>query len=240
MPHFALLGGGRLARHLRHYFSLLDLPVSGWARDRTSALNTHSIDDPSMRLRATVEPASHVLLLVSDAAILEVVRQYPFLREKTLVHCAGAVSIPRVAGAHPLMSFSDGFYRLEQYRRVPFIVESGNRLGDLLPGLPNPHFEIAGKDKARYHALCVMAGNFPQMLWQSVATRFAAMGLPAAALQPYLHQITDNFIAGGGSALTGPLSRGDSTTIESNLGALTGDGLQDLYRAFLEFHVEAA
>jgi len=240
MPHYALLGGGRLARHMQHYLSLLNLPVSGWARDRKSALNSHAIDDAETRLRKTIEPASHVLLLVSDAAIPEVIRRYPFLHDKTLVHCAGAFSFPGIAGAHPLMTFSNGLYESDQYRQIPFIVESGHRFGELLPGLPNPHFEIEPEHKARYHALCVMAGNFSQILWQAVAVRFGGMGLPVAALAPYLHQVTENFVAAPGSALTGPISRGDDATIERNFRALAGDGLQPLYRAFLEFHTEAA
>ena len=240
MPHYALLGGGRLARHMRRYLSLLNLPVSGWARDPKSALNSLAIDDPQMRLLATIEPATHVLLLVSDAAIADVVRHYPFLREKRLVHCAGALSFPGIAGAHPLMTFSDSLYLPELYRRMPFIVESGSRFSELLPGLPNPSFEIAPEHKARYHALCVMAGNFSQVLWQAAAARFEGMGLRADALEPYLRQVTDNFIAARGSALTGPLSRGDQATIERNLAALAGDGLEHLYRAFLEFHAEAA
>jgi 2-dehydropantoate 2-reductase len=239
MPHYALLGGGRLARHLQHYLSLLNLPVSGWARDSKSALNSHAIEDPRKRLRATIEPASHVLLLISDSAIPEVVGRYPFLRTKTLVHCAGAVSFPGIGGAHPLMTFGDSLYGLAQYRRLPFIVESGHRFDELLPGLPNPHFEIALGHKARYHALCVMAGNFTQMLWQAVAARFDDMDLPAAALAPYLRQVTENFIVARGSAMTGPLSRGDGETVESNLGGLAGDELQGLYRAYLKFHAEA-
>jgi len=202
-------------------------------------LNSHVGEDAGARLRITIEPASHVLLLVSDAAIPEVIRRYPFLHDKTLVHCAGALSFPGIAGAHPLMTFSNGLYELDRYRQMPFIVESGHRFVELLPGLPNPHFEIALEHKARYHALCVMAGNFSQILWQGVATRFGRFGLPAAALAPYLRQVTENFIAASGSALTGPLSRGDFATIERNLAALSGDGLQGLYKAFLEFHAEA-
>ena len=240
MPHYALLGGGRLARHMHHYLSLLKLPVSGWARDPMSKLNSHAIDDSGTRLRATIEPASHVLLLVSDSAIPEVVSHYPFLCEKTLLHCAGAFSFPGIAGAHPLMTFSDTLYEPERYWQMPFIVERGYRFGELLPGLPNPHFEIAPEHKARYHALCVMAGNFSQVLWQAVAERFEGMGLRAVALQPYLRQVTENFIAAGGSALTGPLSRGDSATIERDFNALAGDRLQNLFRGFLEFHAEAA
>ena len=239
MAHYALIGGGRLARHMHHYLTLLNQPVSAWARNADCALNSHSIDDPRLRLRATIEPASHVLLLVSDAAIPEVVAKFPFLHEKRLVHCAGAFSFPGIAGAHPLMTFSEPLYELQQYREMPFIVERGSRFDELLPGLSNPHFEIAPEDKARYHALCVVAGNFSQILWDAVATRFEGMGLRAAALEPYLRRVAENFIAARGAALTGPLSRGDSATIERNLDALSGDRLQGLYRAFLGFHAEA-
>jgi predicted short-subunit dehydrogenase-like oxidoreductase (DUF2520 family) len=236
MTHYALLGGGRLARHLRPDFSLLNLPCSSWTRDGNPSLNSHAQSHPSERLRATVRPASHVLLLVSDAAIPEVVKRYPFLHEKILVHCSGALSFPGIAGAHPLMTFGPGLYDLDDYRRIPFMVESGHPFGDVLPGLPNLHFAIPVEEKARYHALCVMAGNFSQVLWQAVATRFAAMGFPAATLEPYLGRVLKNFLHDPGTALTGPLSRGDHQTIARNLSALSGDPLAPVYRAFVELH----
>ena len=236
MSHYALLGGGRLARHFHHYFSLLNLPVSGWARDRNSACNTHDSANTADRLRAAIRPASHVLLLVSDSAIAEVLKRYPFLHEKTLVHCSGALSIPGVAGAHPLMTFSHELYTMEQYRRIPFMVDAGHAFADLLPGVPNPHFQISLEDKPRYHALCVMAGNFSQILWQAATERFTAMGLPPSTLSPYLRQVTANFMHNPDSALTGPLSRGDRATIERNLKALAGDPLEPVYRAFVELY----
>lgn len=236
MTHYAILGGGRLARHMRHYFSLLGLPVSCWARDRAAPLNTWSIANTSARLHATIRPASHVLLLVTDTAIAELLKSYPFLHEKALVHCSGALSIPGVAGAHPLMTFSHELYTLEHYQRIPFMVDSGHAFNEVLPGLPNPHFAINVEEKPRYHALCVMAGNFSQILWQAAAQRFAAMGLPPSTLQPYLQQVVQNFVRNPGSALTGPLSRGDNNTIERNLQALAGDPLEPVYRAFMELY----
>ena len=236
MTHYAIIGGGRLARHMRHYFTLLNLPVSCWTRDRNSPTNTYSMADANERLRATIEPASHALLLVSDAAITELLKRYPFLHEKTLVHCSGALSIPGVAGAHPLMTFSHELYTLERYRQIPFMVDSGYAFTRLLPGLPNPHFPIRMEDKPRYHALCVMAGNFSQILWQATAERFSAMGLPPSTLEPYLQQVVQNFVCQPGAALTGPLSRGDNNTIERNLRALAGDPLQPVYQAFLELY----
>ncbi|HSM69006.1 MAG TPA: DUF2520 domain-containing protein [Xanthomonadales bacterium] len=234
MTQYAILGGGRLARHMRHYLSLLDLPHSVWARNPSAALNSHAIADTAERLRATIAPASHVLLLISDGAVAGLLKRYSFLLRKTLVHCSGALSLPAVASAHPLMTFGQRLYSLEQYRVIPFMVDSGQDFATLLPGLPNPHYPILPEHKARYHALCVMAGNFSQLLWQGVAQRFADLGLPAETLEPYLRQVLDNFLQDPATALTGPLSRGDWQTIDRNLAALGGDSLEPLYRAFLE------
>lgn len=234
--HYAILGDGRLARHFRHYLGLLGQDTSGWARNPASAFNTHRHPDAAERLRRTVAPASHVLLLVSDDALLPLLRQHPWLHGHRLVHCAGALGLPGVAGAHPLMSFAEALYSLEQYRRIPFLVEAGCDFRELFPALPNPNHVVDVGDKALYHALCVVAGNFPQILWQAVAERFEGrLGVPATVLQPCLEQVLANFLADPQRALTGPLARGDRLTLARNLAALDGDPLQRLFAAVVGF-----
>jgi predicted short-subunit dehydrogenase-like oxidoreductase (DUF2520 family) len=177
------------------------------------------------------------LLLVSDNAIGALLKQYPFLYEKQLIHCSGALSFPGVAGVHPLMTFAESLYDLETYQTVPFICEAGQNFAQLFPGLPNPHHAIKIEDKARYHAMCVMAGNFSQVLWKAVSDRFEQqLELPADSLHPYLKQISGNFVQTPDSSLTGPLTRNDQSTIERNLGSLNDDSLQGLYRAFVHFY----
>lgn len=236
ISHYTILGGGRLARHMRHYFELLGLPCTAWARQPDPDLNSHAISDTAERLYATVQEASHVLLLVSDDAIASLPKRYPLLRSKTLVHCSGALGIPGIAGAHPLMTFGPDLYPLETYRRIPFMLDQGRVMSELLPGLPNPHSHIAVENKAQYHALCVMAGNFPQILWQSIVQRFGELGMAEGVMEPYLRQVLENFLAHPDSALTGPLARGDSGTIARNLQSLQGDALQPLYQSFVDFH----
>ncbi len=237
MVNYAIIGGGRLARHFSQYFCLLEIPHTRWTRDRRSSFNTSAQADAGLRLRNTIDNADRVLLLVSDSAIPALLKQYPFLHEKQLIHCSGALSIPGVVGAHPLMTFADDLYDLETYQAVPFMLETGACFEDLLPGLVNPHFVVSVENKARYHAMCVMAGNFIQILWQGVADRFEQqLALPFATLQPYLMQTAKNFVAAPGSALTGPLTRNDQQTIQRNLHSLDGDALQDLYQAFIHFY----
>jgi predicted short-subunit dehydrogenase-like oxidoreductase (DUF2520 family) len=237
MTHYAIVGGGRLARHFSEYFRLLGIPHSRWTRDRRSPFNTSQLPDPGQRLQEVVGKTDRVLLLVADNSITAVLKQYPFLHEKQLVHCSGSLSLPGVAGAHPLMTFADHLYPLDTYRRIPFVLETGTSFAQLLPGLPNPHFMIDVEDKSRYHAMCVMAGNFSQLMWKAVSDRFERqLGMPAAILHPYLEQLVENFMQAPDSALTGPLTRDDRQTIERNLNSLAGDPLQGLYAAFIQFH----
>ena len=236
-PHYALLGGGRLARHLRHYLQLEGLPVSGWARDPRCDLNTHELPDAEARLRTTVAEATHVVLLVSDDGLTPLLKRYPWLHGHRLVHCAGALSLPGVTGAHPLMTFGRELYDLDTYRAIPFVVEQDSRLEAVLPGLPNPSFSLATEHKALYHALSVMAGNFPQLLWQRLVERLDEdLELPAEVFRAYLHQAVDNLLDDPQGALTGPLARGDAATQARNLAALGDSSLADLYRTFVEFH----
>ncbi|MDH4018909.1 MAG: DUF2520 domain-containing protein [Xanthomonadales bacterium] len=237
MINYAIVGGGRLARHFSKYFRLLEISHNCWTRDRWSQFNTFDLPGAEQRLKETVSDTDCVLLLVSDNAITTVLKQYPFLREKNLVHCSGSLVVPGVAGVHPLMTFTDRIYDLDTYKKIPFILEPGSEFARLFPGLPNPSFVINVEDRARYHAMCVMAGNFSQLLWKGVSDRFEQQfDLPAAAMWPYLNQVTENFIRSPGSALTGPLTRNDRQTIDLNLNSLNGDPLQDLYTAFVDFH----
>jgi predicted short-subunit dehydrogenase-like oxidoreductase (DUF2520 family) len=237
MMNYAIVGGGRLARHFSQYFHLLKIPHTRWSRDLRSGFDTSDAPDAELRLRLIVRDADRVLLLVSDHAIAALLKQYPFLLEKQLIHCSGALAVPGVACAHPLMTFTDHLYDLSTYQSVPFICEAGTDFGEMFPKLSNPHVVIAGEDKALYHALCVMAGNFSQLLWKSVRDRFEQqLALPAGLMHPYLNQLAANFIHSPVTALSGPLVRGDTQTVERNVDSLDGDPLQDLYRAFIHFH----
>ncbi len=236
MSNYAIVGGGRLARHFSQYFHLLEITHNRWCRDPEDLFNTSGHADAEWRLSETIETAECVLLLVSDNAIGRLLRQYPFLHEKQLIHCSGALSIPGMVGVHPLMTFAEGLYDLQTYQSIPFIIEKGHDFDKLFPDLPNPHFSVNVEDKARYHALCVMAGNFAQLLWKGVSDRFdQQFALPPEVLHPYFEQLVTNFKLSPETALTGPLTRADTDTIERNLSALKGDSLQDLYEAFMGY-----
>jgi predicted short-subunit dehydrogenase-like oxidoreductase (DUF2520 family) len=225
---FGIVGDGRLARHLQHYFDLLGLPVRSWSRRAAGALSP--VD--------ALAPCGAVLILIRDAEIVPFIDAWPALAEKRLVHCSGSLVTPAAEGAHPLMTFGPALYTLADYQAIPFVLETGGTpFADLLPGLPNPSFAIPAADRPYYHALCVMAGNFSTVLWVKLFGELQErFGIPASAAHPYMARVTANVMADAARALTGPLSRGDTTTITSNLKALDGDPFHAVYSAFVRAH----
>jgi 2-dehydropantoate 2-reductase len=216
---------------MARYLALLGIPFVSWSRRDASSPE------------GAIEGATHVLLLISDSAIEPFLRAHPLLGEgRTLVHFSGCLSTPLARSAHPLVSFAGREPGLEEYRRIPFVLETGSPgLQELLPGLPNPSFRVDPVLKPLYHALCVLSGNFTVLLWTKLFTELEAkLGVPREAALPYLHSVLENLKARPTGSLTGPLARGDWPTILSNLEALEGDPYRVVYQAFVEAYGRAA
>lgn len=232
VPRYLLIGNGRLARHLQHYLSQLGLQYTTWHRS-----DTH--DD----LTKKTENATHILVLISDQAIDHFIEQHLKNTHARIIHCSGSHTSAFAISAHPLMTFSHTLYEPEIYPTIPFIIdEDAPAFEELLPGLPNPHARLNKALKTKYHALCVLAGNFSCLLWQKLFDDFSKeLDLPANTAHPYLQQITKNLIHTPQSALTGPLTRQDHQTIARHMSALENDPFQTVYQSFVDcYHTQNA
>jgi 2-dehydropantoate 2-reductase len=222
---FGIVGDGRVATHFSHYFHLVDIPFRQWSR-RSPA---QSLADCPV-----------ILLLVSDPAIEELASRYP---DRTRVHFSGSFRSPDVHGMHPLMSFGRELYSRSEYERIPFVAEDPAVFRRLFPRLANPCYGIRADDKARYHALCAMAGNFTGFRWAKLFEEFpAALGIPAEAAIPYLERVCRNIAATPTqpeSFLTGPIVRNDAQAVSKHLSALEGDPYRGVYEAFARIHLRA-
>jgi len=220
-PTYGLIGRGRLARHLAHYLALEGCAVAVWHR----GLDT----DPATALAGS----EVVLLAISDEAIAGFAARHPGFGERTLVHFSGSLVVPGIVGLHPLMTFGPELYDLATYRTIPFVGERGGvGFPEIFPDLVNPHHELNPADKPLYHALCVLSGNFTTLLWGKAMSDFETrLGLPGAALVPFLSRTAANTVAHRDRSLTGPLARAEHTTIGRDLEALQGDPWQEVYRA---------
>ncbi len=218
-----LIGSGRLFRHLQFYFQKKDIHFTTWNRSQDFKL-----------LYNLVSEASHILLAISDSALESFINQHLKDKSKTRVHFSGALNIPGAFSAHPLMSFGPDLYDIQTYEKIHFVTTGSQALSDLLPGLKNNFTSISTENKSMYHALCVLGGNFPILLWTKMSEGLKELGLPEEAARIFLEKILENFNRQGHSALTGPLARKDLTTIQANLDALKNDPFQKVYKAFVE------
>lgn len=249
-----LIGNGRLAK------SLLQTGVdSHWFRG-----SGRSLADHLKLFRPT-----HVWLAISDSALKNFVQENATSlsegangRSPLLIHFAGGLPTFSIAGltvhaVHPLMTFSastDEPMMPSAFSKAPLIVDSDSpSLEILMPGFSNPVHRIDPKQRAYYHALCAIAGNFSVLLWEAVAQRFENdLGLSAETLDAYRNQIFENLSSAAAPAsstttsvprktvLTGPLSRGDTNTLAAHRAALLEraeipllkiyDSFADLYR----------
>ena len=228
VPHYLIIGDGRMARHMACYFDGLGLSYQTWAR-RTQ--DTAQLPD-------LISKSTHILILISDGAIDAFIQRYLLNKNKTLVHFSGSLTTSLAHMAHPLMSFTPSVYTPDIYQSIWFITEQeGPAFIDLLPNLPNAHAAIPKKDKNLYHSLCVLSSNFTCLLWQKMfATLEQQWQIPKEAAQPILKQVMTNLINNPQNALTGPLVRNDQQTIARNLQALDNDPYQAVYQAFVKVY----
>lgn len=220
-----LIGSGRLARHLQHWVTLLpnssNLKLLTWDRHQ----------DPHL-LKSHLRESSVVWLAISDQALQSFYEQRLQGFDVKVVHFSGAFHHPEMIAAHPLMTFADDLYSDTVYTQIQFALTGAENLQEALPGFSNSFFLLKPELKPLYHALCVVAGNFPQMLWSEVQKNCAEKNIPFEAFDVYIRQVTENFLSLKQKALTGPFVRKDLATVEKNIQALQGSPLQNIYTTF--------
>lgn len=246
-----IIGSGRLALHLNHYFNLLGIPHQIWNR------RSSSFENLDFLLKEASNQGSQVYLALSDSAI------YPFfekhLKSKNIqaVHFSGLLSFPEIPSAHPLMSFGNTFFDLKVYEKIHFTISGATQLSELLPGLKNPFSLISEENKSYYHSLCVLGGNFSQVLIKKMVLELEALQIPKQASELYLNQIIKNtFIElehikmnnkdsqGSNESResllqnclpsSGPLVRKDLQTLKTHLEVLATDPFYSVYKTILD------
>ncbi|MGZ3691315.1 MAG: DUF2520 domain-containing protein [Pseudobdellovibrio sp.] len=219
-----LIGSGRLAQHLQYWNQLNQQPpLLKWNR-------TESLE----KLQELAAKADLIWLAISDSAITEFYNQHLVHLNKPVVHFSGALHDARLLSAHPLMTFPNEMLPDEVYSEIHFVICGISNL-NVLPGFKNKFTVIEASQKAFYHALCVLAGNFPQLIWSETLNEMRGLQIPDAALEVYISQVAKNFISLKEKAVTGPLLRRDHITIEKNISALNSKSrLKNIYQSFVQ------
>ena len=234
LPHTSsgrlIVGAGRVSRHLQRYLSLLQIPFTVWSRAQGRA--------------PRFENYAQVFLLIKDDALEAFVKAHPSVLQTQAIHFSASVSVPGVIRCHPLVSFGDALYPLEFYERIPFVIEKeGPPFDAIFPQFNNPAMVLEARSFALYHSLLVMAGNFSAILLRKAKSEFEALGLPAAALIPYVESLTRQSLAYLNQEIadpvTGPFARKDRGTMDKNVEALGHDPYAKIYEAFRSLSEES-
>lgn len=219
-----LVGSGRLALHLQHWNTLIPKPnkIISWNRSQTVEA-----------LQQLILEADLVWLAISDSSLVSFYEKYFLESGKKIIHFSGALYDPRMSSAHPMMSFPNSVLPDATYQVIGFAIQGADNLQELMPGFSNSFFQVSAVDKPFYHALCVIAGNFPQILWNEVAKQLPDLKIPESSYHTYISQVLNNYLALKEKSLTGPLVRQDEITLQKNEDALIDHPqLQNIYQAF--------
>ncbi len=189
--------------------------------------------------RDALADADLVLLAVPDASIAGVAARIPI--GPWVAHVSGATSLSaldphqRRFCVHPLQTLTvargpeqlDGAWAAVTAENEE-AAAAANWLAKTLGLRP---FPLADADKPLYHAGAAMASNFLVTLYRAAARLLEETDAPPEALVPLMTRTIEN-----GFALTGPIARGDWSTVEAHLGALEerAPDLVPLYRALAE------
>jgi predicted short-subunit dehydrogenase-like oxidoreductase (DUF2520 family) len=189
--------------------------------------------------RETAADADLVLLAVPDAQIAEVAQQVSV--GPWVAHVSGATSLGALApherrfSVHPLqtLSLERGAEQLDgAWAAITFETDDARRAAEWLAStLGLRAFPLADADKPLYHAGAAIASNFLVTLYRTAARLLEESSAPPEALVPLMQRTIEN-----GFVLTGPIARGDWTTVEAHLRALEerAPDLVPLYRALAE------
>lgn len=233
---YAIIGGGKVARHMAHYFTLERIKYNVWCRDSSSTFNTYQIQDNDLRLRYCLDDADCVLLLINDDAIEPFVENNVDIKEYPVIHFSGSLQLSGVGCCHPLMTFGERLYDQNIYREIPFVTDQQGIFDQYFPMLENPSVFLKPELRIYYHSLCVMAGNFTHVLWKEVGSQFEQLlDIDSSLLFPYLKKVLENFILDPNAEVTGPIQRKDKGTIDKHLATLKKQPLGNIYKAFCDY-----
>ena len=200
------------------------------------------------------EFASRVLISVSDGAVTEVAETLARagMRSGAALHTCGTVG-PEALGPlaragvscgalHPLQTVATAEEGLTALHDVAFAIDGeGPALGwaeQIVALLDGRALRIDSSKRVFYHAAAVMASNYAVALMDAAVMLMGAAGIEEdtalKALAPLARASMANALRLGPSkALTGPIERGDASTVAGHLRAMQSvpGQLRELYRA---------
>src|SRR5919197_3205408 len=264
-PVVGIIGAGAVGTALGVALSRAGWPVAAAAsrdagrRERIRSLvpGVRTFAEPN----AILDEVELIIVAVPDDAIPRVAGSIRMYSGQAMVHTSGALGPEVLAGAmaagtqvgsfHPLVAFADTERAVEALKGATIAIEGDDQLAALLAEMAEAigaqPVRLAPGSKAAYHAAAVLAAGGFVALLDAIAELGRVAGLDEqgslAIYGPLIEQTLGNARALGISkALTGPITRGDSGTLDAHLAALRSHApdIIPLYRAAAEREIGLA
>jgi predicted short-subunit dehydrogenase-like oxidoreductase (DUF2520 family) len=179
-----------------------------------------------------VDGADLIFITTPDEVIEPFASSLEWWRGQSVVHCSGALDRSVLASAaevgastgtfHPLQSITEASSPSSLHEIAIAIEANGlirERLVDIAHSLGAQPMILAPNRKARYHAGATMASNYMVTLASCAVELLESSGLSREealeALLPLMRGTLENLASLGlPDALTGPIARGDATTVK--------------------------
>lgn len=243
-----IVGAGKVGSVLAAQLRSAGYPIVGVSgRSQATRLRISTLlPDVPVLAPAEVAARSDVLVLaVPDDALIAVAEELAASGSvrpgQYVLHTSGRHGLDALAsltrlGArpiafHPAMTFTGTTVDVARGPVFGLTAAPADRplAEELVAALGGRAMWVAEADRALYHAaLAHGANHLVTLVAQSMdLLRLAGANDPAAVLRPLLTAALDNVLAYGDAALTGPVVRGDVTTIRAHVDALAAADVDD-------------
>ncbi|MEX2293995.1 MAG: DUF2520 domain-containing protein [Acidimicrobiales bacterium] len=219
MTTVRIIGPGRAGTSLHHALSRAHWPVKPLlGRD----------DD----LRDAASDVDLLVIATPDAVVAEIATLVDPRDDTVVAHLSGALGLgalaghPRVAVIHPLVALPDPERGADRLVGAWFgLSAAGDPLvEEIVDELHGRIVRVAEGDWARYHAAAVVASNHLVALLGQVERIAESVGVGLEVYLDLARGALDDVVAlGPAAALTGPVRRGDTVTVQGHLAALPDD-----------------
>jgi len=242
------IGAGRVGAVLASRFRTAGYPIAGVSGRSDASLLRIATLLPGVDVLSPAEIAAAsdvIILAVPDDSLIAVaeelaasgaVRAGQYVLHTSGRHGRDALASLTRLGArpiafHPAMTFTGTSVDLDRTGVFGLTAGPAERplAEELVRALGGVPMWVAEGDRALYHAALTHGANhLATIVTQSMdLLRRAGAADPAAVLRPLLEASLDNVLTYGDAALTGPVVRGDVTTIRAHVDAFAAASVED-------------
>lgn len=251
------IGAGKVGSGFGLYLRVKGIKVSGYfdLSSKSSEEASNKVNGEQFKSVDDLLKASDLIFITTPDDIIEAVcekltKEPNFTSNLMVAHMSGAADCGLLESAskmganvfsfHPLQTFANSDEVVDQLKESYFglevTTEMKEELEQFIKQVGNPYFILKSEHKANYHMGAVVVSNYLTTLMDYGLSFFEKAGINRSqgfsALQPLIQGALQNISSHGTEeALTGPIARGDKTSITKHLKTFENDGYgEEFYR----------